>query len=289
MASSFQSLVHLKKSVFERQMNYGKLSWLEFGSMAAAHVVSVFLALAGFGVLTFFIRDLLLPAFLFLGLIIVAQTGPVAWPKPFRLRIGFYLRQLGAVYVDQIVERGLGRLTILCVDHFIGAASAGLFFQAERLAMLYHQFLQPILSRFSMNYFSRSTSENRKRLLFILMLASASAGCLVVVVCSFVLEDLIVLLYGEKWRNTFPIFMSLFGVLIFLPVMELFKSLFYSRNDARGLFWLRAPAVVAMATCLSIFIFKDAVTASNIGLAVSCSVGAGLIGSLVFVVLRERY
>ena len=82
--------------------------------------------------------------------------------------------------------------------------------------------------------------------------------------------------------------MSLFGVLIFLPVMELFKSLLYSRNDAWGLFWLRAPAVVAMAACLSIFIFKDAVTASNIGLAVSCSVGAGLTGSLVFV-FRERY
>ena len=289
MASSFQSLVHLKKSIFERQMNYGKLSWLEFGSMAAAHAVGVFLALAGFGVLTFFIRDLLLAAFLFLGLMIFAQTGPVEWPKAFRFRIGFYLRQLGAVYIDQIVERGLARVTILCVDHFLGAASAGLFFQAERLAMIHQQFLQPILSRFSMNYFSRSASENRKQFLLILAIASALVGCLVVVACSFLLEDLIVLIYGEKWRKTFPIFMCLFGVLIFLPVMELFKSLFYSRNDASGLFWLRAPAVVAMAGCLSIFILKDAVTASNIGLAVSCSVGAGLIGSIVFVVLRNRY
>ena len=161
MASSFQSLVHLKKSIFERQMNYGKLSWLEFGSMAAAHAVGVFLALAGFGVLTFFIRDLLLAAFLFLGLMIFAQTGPVEWPKAFRFRIGFYLRQLGAVYIDQIVERGLARVTILCGPLPRGS-KCRIVFQAERLAMIHQQFLQPILSRFSMNYFSRSASENRK-------------------------------------------------------------------------------------------------------------------------------
>ena len=215
IASAFQSLVNLKKSVFERQMNYGKLSWLEFGSMAAAHALGVFLALAGFGVLTFFIRDLLLPAFLFLGLIAFAQTGPVEWPKPVHFRMGFYVRQLGAVYIDQIVERGLGRVTILCVDHFIGAASAGLFFQAERLAMLHHQFLQPILSRFSMNYFSRSTSENRKRFLFILAIASALAGCLVVVLCSFLLEDLIVHLRGKMAKHISDIHEPLWRIDIF--------------------------------------------------------------------------
>ena len=119
---------------------------------------------------------------------IFAQTGPVEWPKAFRFRIGFYLRQLGAVYIDQIVERGLARVTILCVDHFLGAASAGLFFQAERLAMIHQQFLQPILSRFSMNYFSRSASKNRKQFLLILAIASALVGCLVVVACSFFLK-----------------------------------------------------------------------------------------------------
>ena len=106
--------------------------------------------------------------------------------KTGRLRMGFYLRQLGAVYVDQIVERGLGRVTILCVDHFIGAASAGLFFQAERLAMFYHQFLQPILSRFSLNYFSRSTSENRKGSFHFVI--AALAGFLVIVVCHLFLR-----------------------------------------------------------------------------------------------------
>ena len=41
------------------------------------------------------------------------QTGPVVWPKPFRFKKGFYLKQLGVVYIDQIVERGLSRVTFL--------------------------------------------------------------------------------------------------------------------------------------------------------------------------------
>ena len=41
------------------------------------------------------------------------QTGRLVWPTIFRFKKGFYLKQLGAVYIDQIVERGLSRVTIL--------------------------------------------------------------------------------------------------------------------------------------------------------------------------------
>ncbi len=289
LASSFLSIVNLKKSIFERQMEYKKLSWLEFCSMGAAHFVSVVLAWTGFGVLTLFIRDILLSAFLFTGLFIFAQTGPVEWPRAFKFRAGFYIKQLGFIYIDQIVERGLARVTILCVNHFIGAVGAGLFFQAERLAMLHQQLAQPILSRFSMNFFSRNGLEKRKKLLLTLAILSVLVGCLAVFASSFVLEYLIVLIYGEKWRDAFPIFMCLSGMVIFLPAMELFKSLFYSRNDAWGLFWFRSFAFAGMLVPIGIAVYYGAITAANIGLAVSCSILAGLLGAVVFVTLRDRY
>ena len=230
VTGGLQSLFGVKRAAFEREMDYKNLALVELFASGMSQTIAIALAVVGAGIYSLFFRDLMLGFLLGLGLHFFTKPTEFVLPKSLRLNYFAYFRNIGPIYIDQIVERAISRITIIMVDQFAGPASAGLFFQAERIAILHLQFTQPVLSRFSLNFFSRNSESERKRLLIVFALASCTFGVILTGLSYVWIEDLITFIYGEKWTPAYKIFLALFGTVILLPTLELIKSLYYSKK-----------------------------------------------------------
>ena len=247
-----------------------KFGAVELFASGMSQTIAIALAVVGAGIYSLFFRDLMLV--FGLGLHFFTKPTEFVLTKSLRLNYFAYFRNIGPIYIDQIVERAISRITIIMVDQFAGPASAGLFFQAERIAILHLQFTQPVLSRFSLNFFSRNSESERKRLLIVFALASCTFGVILTGLSYVWIEDLITFIYGEKWTPAYKIFLALFGTVILLPTLELIKSLYYSKNDILGLIILRTASTIGLVAVILFALSTNTVSAVSMAFAISSAI-----------------
>lgn len=57
------------------------------------------------------------------------------------------VRAARGIWLDSMLDNNFQRLSLLAVNAGAGLNGAGLFFQAQRLAVVPHQFLMPVVGR----------------------------------------------------------------------------------------------------------------------------------------------
>lgn len=273
------------KAVFERGMPYRRLAAIETGTTTASHLLALVLVLGGMNWTVLFIREIFLSVALFGAL---AFSGGLTFRR-FRL-LNFdewkaMFRDARGIWLDSVLEGSFQRITILLAGFIGGERIAGFFFQAQRLAVVPHQFLSPIATRIAGNWFIRVDDRARRisgrdRLLFFLFVPLLAGGVL-----SYLFADPVVpWLFGEKWQMAAGLFSNMAGLVVFYTLFETLKAYCWVSKQTRWLLIGRVFQYVGLLACFGLGLSGAMAASQALSLGLSVAYGAAFI--IVFGILR---
>ena len=202
-------------------MRYRKLAIVETSAMASGHFLALTLVLSGFGWIALFVRELLISIINVLGLWRIGGLT-LYFPRLLTIKECIVLyKDCRGVWVDGVMEGNFQRLTILLAGLFGGEATAGLFFQAQRLAMVPHQVLAPLVNRLLVVWFGQTEDTDARRagrdkVLLFLFFPLLIAGILILLFANPVVPWL----FGEKWASVTGILIAMIGMIIFFRYLK---------------------------------------------------------------------
>lgn len=283
----FQHWINQNKSFFERGMPYVRLGLIETGCSVIAHIATVLIAVAGAGVVALYCRELILTAAMFVSL---AVTGGLTWRRLRWLSLSEWtsvIREGRGIWLDAVLEASYQRVAILLAAFIGGDRGAGLFFQAQRLAILPHQLLSPLVSRIVINQFGREKQPGRRRTLrnrYLMMLAPVLA--LAAFVTILFADPVVPWVFGSDWTEAAGLLAALTGVIMFASLFEVLKSYCFITQSMRTLFLGRAMQYLALGV-LPILLAAGLAGDSMTTLTLCISAGAAMSFVVVGVVLLQ--
>lgn len=230
---------------YERGLNYARISLVETISQMVGHGSALALVLGGAGDVSLYLRELVitlcrLGAFAAIG----ALPIPV-WRRPSWQAWHGVWCQTRAIWSEGILEGIFTRVVILVTGNLIGHHGAGLFAQSQRLAVLPHQFLSPVMARMSGTLFSRPDRiQDRNGLALRLALVTLMLMLPVVVATWFWAPSLVPWLFGENWNDAGFLLRAMIGVILFMSLFELMRSYCYGGKMIAPVVWARLMQIL---------------------------------------------
>jgi len=250
----------LNKGFYERKLPYKALSAVETGSALSAHLAALVAVLAGAGWVALVLREIVLSVATLLGL---AKVGGLTFRRVRLLSVGEYsdlFRESRGVWLDGVLEGTFQRLTVMAAGFMGGEALAGLVFQAQRLALVPHQILAPIVNRIMLNWFARTEDPVRRRRGRTRMVL-ATLGPLSVVAVFIVLfaDPVVPWLLGDGWASVSTLMVGMAGFVVFISPFEILRSYCFAIRHTRMILAARVfqhlgffiPPALAMAGVIS--------------------------------------
>jgi len=215
----------LNKTFYERAMHYRQLAYVETGAALGGHMTALALTLLGAGWVVLFIREAVISVLNVWGL---AAVGGLTLRPLTMLSVADWrqlFKEARKVWLDSVLEGSFQRWTILLAGFLGGDAAAGLFFQAQRLAVVPQQFLAPVVNRIMANWFGRTEDpaeriRGRDRLLRTIAVPLAAAGVLTVLFA----DPVVPWLFGDNWAGAADLFAAMCGMVAFFSLFETLKS-----------------------------------------------------------------
>ncbi|MBL6931617.1 MAG: oligosaccharide flippase family protein [Rhodospirillales bacterium] len=277
----------LNKAFYERTMPYRQLAVVETGASGGGHLLALAMVLGGLGWVTLFVREVVIS---FINLFGLWRVGGMTLYRLRLLTLTEWLalyKDARGVWLDGVMEGNFQRLTILLAGWFGGEATAGLFFQAQRLAFVPHQVLSPVIYRILTNWFGRTEDakarrEGRNKVLLFLFPPLLLAGILTVLFA----DPVVPWLFGESWARAADILVAMFGMVSFCTLFETLKSYCLTTRQSVTLFGgrvvqyigLLVPTAAGFAGWLS----------ADIALAMGLSIAYFLAFLFIFMVLHLK-
>jgi O-antigen/teichoic acid export membrane protein len=256
-------------------MRYVGLASVEGGSHLLAHGLSIGLVFAGYGATALYLRELALSVLILVGLLRLGALPrlPVRWLRPREwLAIA---RQTRGLWADGVLSSSFRRLVVLMAGFFAGDAGAGYFFQAQRLAGVPHQVLDPVVGRLSLNWFSREGDPRAQRRARnrILLLAALPLGMAAAITLAFA-DGFVPWLFGERWRAVVPVLIGLSGYLVLASLFETLKMYCIAIHRTRIVLIGRVAQYAGLLAPLGIGAALGSPDAASVGLAISVGYAA---------------
>ena len=268
------------KAYFERGMPYRKLALVETAISLAAHGLAVALVFVGVGWTVLFIREIFIA---FAGVVLFGAVGALTLRRLRLLSFGevrSLVREARGIWLDFVLEGSFQRLTILFAGTLGGDRIAGLFFQAQRLALVPHQFLAPLVSRMAANWFGRIEDAERRLRGRNILLGVTSIPLLVAAVATYLFADPIVpWLFGSSWQRPADLFAAMAGVVAFLSLFEILRA--YAVITHR----LGRLIVARVAQYIGLMAFATAAFTGAMAADVALSIGLSAAYLAAFVIL----
>lgn len=210
---------------YERRMAYGGIVLAETGSQLAGHVAAVVLVLAGGGAGALYLRELVVAMVRLAALARLGALSPPLWRMPNLADLRLLLTEARGIWLDGVAEGGFARIVVLAAGSLAGLHGAGLFTQAQRIAVLPHQVLAPAANRLAANAFSRTTDAAARRRLLLWLLAALLAALTAAAILAAAYADPVVpWLFGAHWSGVVAILPAMAGVIIFLSTFEVLRA-----------------------------------------------------------------
>ena len=209
---------------FERTLAYRRIVAVETASQIVGHLAAVALVLIGFGAASLYLRELIaalarLGAFGWIGALSWPRCRLPRWPELRALAI-----EARGLWADGVMESGFVRIIVLAAAGLTNPHGAGIFAQSQRLAIIPHQILAPVVIRLSTNLFSRiDDARARRRLLVQMMLAVLASMALTAGLAAAFADPLVPMVLGEHWRPAATTLAAMAGVIVFYPGFELLR------------------------------------------------------------------
>ena len=273
------------KSFFERSMPYVRLSLVETGCSVFAHCAGVFAALSGAGVVALYCREFILTVAMFASL---ALMGGITWRRLRWLSLSEWtgiMREGRGIWLDAAMESGYQRITVLLAGLMGGDRGAGLFFQAQRLAILPNQILSPLIGRLVVNLLRREERPgHRKRLRDLLLISLAPVLGLAAAVTVLFADPVVPWLFGADWAMAANLLRALAGVIMFATLFEVLKSYCFVIRSMRTLFLGRVMqylALGALPVLVGIGLVGDGLTSLALCLSIGLAMAFLLVGGVL--------
>ena len=274
----------VNQTFYERLMPYRQLTIIESGSALLGHIVGVVLAYAGFGVISLCIRELATATIRIIGL---KMVGGLVWEPPHIVSLKQWKRlwqEAKGVWLDSLLEGGFQRLTVLMAGTLVGHHGAGIFFMAQRLAVIPHQLMNPVMARIAANWFARleerpeQIKARNKLTLISVVVLSLAAG-----VSFFLSPFLVPLLFGNNWLEAIPALQAMSGMIVFMTLFEIYKVDSLTSSQAFRLIPARLIQYIGFMGV--IFLLPDTM---GLSLGLSLAWGAGFLVLAFLLHKREK-
>lgn len=212
------------KAFYERGRPYERLAVFETIVHLAGNGICL-VAAWKIGEHALYVRELANVVFSLVGLMWIGglTTEKLRWVRWHEWRrLAFDIR---GVWADQMLEGVFARLTTVFAAFAGGERGAGLFAQANRLAMTPHQFLAPLVTRFSLNVFSRTEDRAererafRKGLAMTLCVSSVAAAA-----AFFLARPIVPFVFGVKWAGSAEVLRALSLGIALISTTEVIKA-----------------------------------------------------------------
>jgi O-antigen/teichoic acid export membrane protein len=278
--------IHQNKAFYERSMPYDKLSAAEGGISIIAHLCAVALIVSGVGPAVLYIREIILTlaelAILWaMGGLTICRLTRIRMPE---LRILF--RAALPYWLDGMIDNAYQRLLILAAAAFGGAATAGLFFQAHRLAVIPTQLLAPVMLRLAGNWIGRATTPQdqvSRRKVFIRI---AFFPLLLVGIATYLWADpLVPWLFGENWARSADLLAGMCGAVTFMALFETLKA--YCAIARRMRLFLVGRIIQYVGTLMPLAAALAGWVAGDLALAIGLSIAFFIAFSFVALMLQR--
>lgn len=227
--------VATSKGFFERSMPFRTIALVETGGALVGHCAAIGLALAGFGAVSLYLREMVAVLVTFAGLVLV---GGLTFVRPRWISGPEWralLTEARGIWFDSVLEGVFGRMVILVVAGLSGLRGTGFFSQAQRLAGTPHQVAAPVFTRLAAAWFGQTRdaamrARGRRQLLVLAFVLLAFGAALAV---GFG-ETAIVVIFGETWRPVAPLLALMAGSIIFSTLYEINRAYALSVGATRA-------------------------------------------------------
>ncbi|WP_338086895.1 oligosaccharide flippase family protein [Magnetospirillum aberrantis] len=276
------------RAFFERGMRFGRLAGIETATQVAAHLSAVAMVVAGSGATTLYVREMFTAVMTTASL---AAIGGLTIRRPRLLSWAewrWILREARGVWLDSMLENSFQRLTLVLVGGISGLHGAGLFAQANRLALVPHQLLQPLVTRVGGVWFGQEQDACQRRAMRGRMLAWLLPPLVVAAVGTWFLADPVVpFLFGPRWADAAPILSAMAGMVLFLTPFELMRSYAVTTKRVRLLLLARAAQYAGLLVPMGLWL-DTVYDANHMAAALSFSYGAAFVTALAVLTRHER-
>ncbi len=222
--------------IYERKFDYKIISKFEMIGYSAGHAFAVVGVLIGLGAIVLYIRETIKSIFIFIFLI---KHNEINIPRMSKINIELIKKtytDIKGIWLDNILEHSFSRLIIFILSFVGGDKITGYYFQAQRLSLLTHQVVNPLVSRLAINYFSHGIDKvNKIKTFNKIFKYQLLFFTIAVVPITFAINYLIPIIYGEKWIPIISIFNTLIGFMIFNSLFETIKSYHISEGIYKNL------------------------------------------------------
>jgi len=238
----------VNRAFFERDMPFRKLAVIEAGASMAGHLAALGLVLTGVGWVVLFIREMIISAIELFGLWKIGGLTLRRIKSLSPVDVRMLIKEARGGWLDGVLEGSFQRLSILLAGLIGGDATAGYFFQAQRLAVVPHQFLSPIVNRVMAVWFGRTEDRwqrraGRNRVLLYLFFPLLFGGVLTVLFA----DPVVPWLFGETWARVADIVIALSGMIVFFSLFETLKVYCLAARHARKILAGRAVQYIGLA------------------------------------------
>ena len=220
------------RAFFERSMHYKSLSVVETIAKISGYTLCVGAAYLGWGIMALVLRELITTVLGLLGQIWIKGITVRTIVCPQLRELKQMSREASGIWLDNILQSIFTQGTILVAGYIGGARVAGYFFQAQLFAQIPHLLLSSVINRVVFNWFSRieETKDRRFAKNHILKLISLPILTFAII-SSLLVDDLVPWLIGHEWTPVAPIYIGLFGFIIFLTPFEILRTYCIANNN----------------------------------------------------------
>ena len=288
-----QHFVDYMKCFFERTMNYKVLAKVETYSRLLGHgfaITAIYLyPNKGFEILI--LRELISALCLLIGLRLIDGLVKFHIALPSIKTVFKTIKKIKNVWFEGVLEQSFSRLTLIGVSYISNPSGVGIFSQTLRLSQLLDQFIAPIYTRFSMNWYSREANLKRRLIaMYVLALSLLTINSVMVIFLYYFIEPIILFLYGEQWVKVADAMFYMFGLIIFRAPFEALKVYCYSQNILRVIFLVRSIQffILGAAVFGNFEFFGQGINPVSIALSLSFGLGFGMIMILIPIVELQK-
>jgi len=236
-------LAYCYSATLERKLDYRPVAVTSILSLVGSYAVGIGLALAGLGVWALVGREMAVTAVSLVGLRI---SSGYRWRLHFNLDTMRWIWTFGwRMMLARVGEILFGSFDNFAIGTLNSRAALGYYSQAYTLAMVGHRFTQTVIQ--SVTFSTYAAVQNNPRLLkqgyeavnfwlfrasVLLFVGTAAWG-----------SSVVVLVYGDRWRNAGLLFQAMAFFLAALPLHENAKSLLIASGHVESVMRIRLVQV----------------------------------------------
>ena len=250
------SISMVQKVKLEKEMQFKQIGIAEFVSTLLSYIVAIYYAYYNLGVWSLVILHLTKPLFYSILIWWYSKWVPNLYFSFFTIKK--YLNFSFAIFINGVFDTISTSIDRLLIGRYLGELSLGIYSKSLSTVRMPVNTFMSAISRVFFPVFSKIQNDKYRVFKIYNKFIFTFTGfiCLFALVFYFFGSEIILLVFGEKWRDMIPIFKIFSLGLIFLPFNKLIDIVIKSigkTNYLHLITFIEKPILI-LSLCIGIFL-----------------------------------